>query len=231
MPLQPLQEHLCQVFERWGQPGAFRVDNGEPLGVPNGCAPPALSLWLIGQGVKMIWNKPHCPKQNAKVEKLQDTTRRWAEVESAANTKILQQQLDAKVQLQREQYPVRRLNGQTRLQAYAGLLTNQRPYKPENFQAERVWAFFRQCVYTRRVSSSGVVTHFGVQTSIGAAYKGQWAQVRLSQAGLLWEVLVDDKVVKTYSAEYLSKENLQSLTVYQRAKKKRPNLGRMGDPT
>jgi hypothetical protein len=216
VPVQQVQAYLCQVFACWGQPGALRVDNGEPFGSPTGYAPPALSLWLIGQGVKMIWNQPRCPKQNACVEKLQDTTSRWAEVNNCASLEQLQQRLDAHVQLQREHYPVSRLGGQTRLQAYPGLLSNQRPYQAEDFQVERVWAFFQTCVYTRRISASGVLTHFGVQTSVGAAYKGQWAQVRLSQEGLLWEVLVDYKVVKTYPASCLSKERLQSLTVYQR---------------
>lgn len=164
----------------------------------------------------MIWNKPHCPQQNAKVEKLQDTTSRWAEVKKAKNIEDLQQRLDIMVSLQREHYPVHRLSGKTRQEAFAGLLSGKRPYQAEDFKEERVWAFFQNCVYTRKVSSNGVITHFNQQISIGAAYKSKWAQVRLGKDVSRWEVLVDDKVVKTYAATNLSKEHLKSLSVYQK---------------
>ena len=216
VPLQQVQAYLRQVFGCWGQPGALRVDNGEPFGSPTGYAPPALSLWLIAQGVKMIWNRPCCPQQNAKVEKLQPTTSRWAEVQSTPDTKVLQQRLNLQVQLQGEHYPVSRLGGQTRLQAYPGLLSNQRPYQTEDFQVERVWSFLHACVYTRRISSGGKVTHFNQQISVGSLYKGQYAQLRLDEDGQNWQVLVGDTVVKTYAAICLSKERIESLTVYQR---------------
>jgi transposase InsO family protein len=149
-----VQQQLCQVFECWGQPGSIRVDNGAPFGSPTGYAPPPLSLWLIGQGVNMIWNKPYRPTQNAKVEKLQvtdspqdplglgHTTSRWAEVSKARTTEELQQRLERIVTMQRERYPVRRLEGKTRLQAFPALLSGKRPYRPADFQRERVWAFF-----------------------------------------------------------------------------------------
>lgn len=199
----------------------MRVDNGEPFGSPTGFAPPPLGLWLIGQGVKMIWNKPRCPKQNAKVEKLQDTTSRWAEVENCKDIPELQQRLDEQVRLQRQRYPVSRLGGKTRLEAYPGLLTGKRPYRSEDFQLQRVWAFFRSCVFTRKVSCCGVLTHFKQQTCIGRAYKSQWAQVRLSEDGQNWEVFVGDKLVKTYADTCLSKERIESLCVYQNLKKQK----------
>jgi hypothetical protein len=215
VPVEQVQQQLCKVFECWGQPGSMRVDNGAPFGSPTGYAPPPLSLWLIGKGVNMIWNKPYRPTQNAKVEKLQDTTSRWAEVSKAQNTQQLQERLEQIVTLQREHYPVHRLGGKTRLQAFPALLSGKRPYRPADFQLERVWAFFHQCVYTRRLSNKGVLTHFNEQTCIGAAYKNQWAQVRLTADGQSWEVLVGDKVVKTIADTHLTKEHLQALSVYQ----------------
>lgn len=170
VPVEQVQQ-LCTVFECWGQPGAMHVDNGAPFGSPAGYAPPPLSLWLIGQGVHMIWNKPYRPTQNAKVEKLQDTSSRWAEVSKAHSTEALQQQLEQVVTIQREHYPVQRLEGKTRLKAFPELLSGKRHYRPEDFQLKRVQAFFHQCVYSRRLSSKGVLTHFHNYSCIGAAYK------------------------------------------------------------
>src|SRR3954462_14865675 len=133
VPVEQVQQQLCVVFSSWGQPGAIRVDNGAPFGSPNGYALPPLSLWLIAQGVHMIWNKPYRPTQNAKVEKLQDTTSRWAEVTTAHNTEELQQRLEGIVIVQREHYPVQRLGGKPRLEAFPVLLSGKRPYRPEDF--------------------------------------------------------------------------------------------------
>jgi hypothetical protein len=170
----------------------------------------------MGQGVKMIWNAPRSPKQNAKVEKLQDTTSRWAEVNGARDLKDLQQRLDEGLLLQRERFAVSRLEGKTRMEAYPELLTRKRTYDAEAFEPERVWAFLHSCVYTRKVASTGIVTHFNQQTSIGLPYKDKWAQVRLTKDGQNWEVLVDDNVVKTYAATNLSKEQILSLSIFER---------------
>ena len=147
--------------------------------------------------------------------KLQDTTSRWAEVSKAQDLEQLQQRLEEIVTVQREQYPVQRLGGKTRLEVFPGLLNAKRPYRSADFQLERVWAFFHHCVYTRRISSAGVLTHFNEQTCIGAAYKNQWAQVRLSRDGQCWEIMVNDKVVKTIADTHLTKAHLQALSVYQ----------------
>jgi len=219
VPLVALQQQLCHVFECWGQPASMRVDNGAPFGSPTGYAPPPLSLWLIAQGVNMIWNKPYCPTQNARVEKLQDTTSRWAEISQAQTPDQLQQRLEAIAVIQREHYPVQRLAGKTRLEAFPQLTEGKRPYRPADFQLRRVWSFFHQCVYTRKLSNKGVLTHFNQQTCIGAAYRNQWAQVRLSADGQWWEVLVNDKVVKTIADTHLTEEHLQQLTSYQTAAK------------
>ena len=63
----------------------------------------------------MIWNKPRCPQQNGVVEKMQGTSARWAEVEKAANLSELQVRLDKEAILQREKFPVKRLQNKTRL--------------------------------------------------------------------------------------------------------------------
>src|SRR5688500_7028941 len=121
VPLWEVRERLIEVFERWGKPGAMRVDNGAPLGDPTAQVTPALALWLIAMDVDMIWNKPRCPQQNGRVEKMQDTTARWAEVEQAPNLMVLQQRLDRALAQHRGFYPVVRLEGRTRIAAFPTL--------------------------------------------------------------------------------------------------------------
>lgn len=218
MPVAEVRQRLIEVFERWGKPGAMRVDNGLPLGVPTGDATPALALWLIGMDIDMIWNKPYCPQMNARVEKMQDTTARWAEVHTAGNALQLQHQLNVAIRMQRERYPVVRLKAQTRLGAYPVLQSSPRPYMSSDFMVQRVYAFLATKLYTRKVSASGQVKQFGVFYTVGYPLRKQWVQLRLTPDGQAWEVLADYKVVKVLAALNLSREHVQNLTVFQKTK-------------
>ena len=71
-----VQAALRRVFEQWGLPKRMRVDNGAPWATWADL-PPAFALWLIGLGIKMIWNHPHCPKENANVERCNGLIGTW----------------------------------------------------------------------------------------------------------------------------------------------------------
>jgi hypothetical protein len=106
----------------------MRVDNGQPFGDPTRQSTPALALWLITMDVDMIWNKTRCPQMNAVVEKMQDTSSRWAEAETTATVHDLQSGPEKALLIQREQYPVERLQGRIHRETFPALLQNHRPY-------------------------------------------------------------------------------------------------------
>jgi hypothetical protein len=220
VPLDEVKQRLIEVFKRWGKPGAMRVDNGEPFGDPTAHATPALALWLIAMDVDMIWNKPHCPQQNGRVEKMQDTTARWAEVQQARNAAVLQQNLEQALCVQRGLYPVLRLSGQTREAAFPALHTSRRPYREEDFSIGRVYAFLCRRLYTRKVSGKGEIMQFGRLYNVGYCRRHQWVQLRLTANGKCWQVFVDYQLIKELPADNLSAEHVQNLTVFQRTKSK-----------
>jgi hypothetical protein len=211
-----VRARLIEVFERWGKPGAMRVDNGEPLGDPTAQVTPALALWLIAMDVDMIWNKPRCPQQNARVEKMQDTTARWAEVGQAPNTAVLQQRLDAVLAVQRGFYPVVRLERRTRIAAFPALQCIGRPYQAQDFDIQRVYAWLSKKIYTRKVSAGGQIKLFGVFYQIGHGRRHKWVEIRLTPDGTSWQVMADYEFIKEFSAENLSAEHVRNLTVFQR---------------
>jgi hypothetical protein len=192
----------------------MRVDNGEPLGSPSHHTTSALALWLIGYDIDMIFNKPYCPQSNAKVERMQDTSARWADIEQATHLAQLQSQLDGQAQFHRQQFKVSRLQGKTRMEAFPDLETSRRVVDPESFQPQRVYDFLAKKVYTRSVSKVGQIDHFGNRTSVGVAYKSQYVQLRLDPLTCQWKVFAADQLIKTYSADTLSKEALLGMTVY-----------------
>lgn len=197
----------------------MRVDNGEPLGSPQPNTTSPLALWLIGQDVDMIFNKPRCPQANAKVERMQEVSSRWAELTRARNGPDLQSRLDEAACFQRERFGVSRLAGKTRLAEFPELETSRRPYAADSFQAGRVYRFLASKVYVRLVSATGQFDHFGERTSVGRAYKGQSVSLRLSPQGPAWQVYLGDKLLKTYPALSLSTERLEALSVYVKERK------------
>lgn len=216
MPVEGVREKLLQIFERWGKPGAIRVDNGAPFGDPTLMTTPALSLWLMAVDIDMIWNSPHCPQQNGQVEKMQHTTARWAEGNKAHNLTELEQKLWQALRLQRQSYPVERLEGKTRLEAFPSLETSRRPYSPADFNAQRVYAFLSKKLYTRKVAATGQIGHYGQHCYVDIRLHHQWVQLRLTPDGKYWQVLSTDHLIKEIPATHLSPERIQNLTIGQR---------------
>lgn len=216
VPVEQVRAHLITVFERWGQPGSLRVDNGEPFGSPKASCTTALAFWLIGHDIDVIWNKPRCPQMNGKVEKMQDTTARWAEIDQCASRTQLQQQLNSEIIVQREQFPVTRLKNATRLNVFPELETSRRPFQTERFDPQRVYRFLAPKIYVRKVSSCGRITHFGQPVHVGLAQKGQFVRLQFDPQHVAWNLFDNQTLFKTIPAPNLQLEPLIQLTVFQR---------------
>lgn len=194
----------------------MRVDNGEPLGSSRNDTTSALSLWLIANDIDMIFNRPACPQSNGKVERIQGTSARWAEIHRAKNLKDLQERLDYQAVFQREKFLVSRLGKRTRLETFPSLETSRRVYKVEDFSVNRVYEYIARKIYRRLVSKNGQLFIFGKRVSIGRDYRGQTVHVRLNSETHQWEISKDQKVLKRYDADSLTEENIRNLAVYRR---------------
>ena len=195
------------------------MDNGEPFGSALINPTPPLALWLIAQDVDMTWNKPYCPQMNNRVEKMQDTTQRWAEVSKCKNLQDLQTKLNQQIKIQRETFPVVRLKNKTRLQEFPQLLTSRRVFSPQEFNPQRVYDFLAKKIFTRKVSSAGQITHFGQKMVIGSHYKEQYVQLQLDKDKVEWMITANHKYVKNAPAVNLSRERILSMTVFSKNEK------------
>lgn len=216
MPIEVVRNVLCHIFERRNKPGSFRVDNGEPFGSPKNDTPPPIALWLIAHDIDMIWNKPACPQMNGVVEHMQDTSSRWAEIDTCHSCQDLQLKLDQEAHVQRNLFPVSRLGNKTRLQTFPEIEKSNRLWDPRTFCLQRVYNFLSKKIFTRKVSSSGQITHFGQKLSVSSKHKGIFVQVKFNPENLDWEIYHDYKIVKKHSAvTSISAERIKNLSVYQ----------------
>jgi hypothetical protein len=195
VPALQTQEAVRRCFGRYGCPGAFRVDNGIPWGTP-GSLPSALSLWLAGLGVRMHFNDPYCPEQNGVIESTQGVSQRWVEPNSCANFAALCRRIEEEDINQRERYPA--IEGQSRRQAYPGLLHSGRGYS--QLWEEMVWdlpealALLGRFRVRRKVSCVGQVSvyHRLIRAvAVGQAvdgYTGSWVYVGFDPTTAQWVI-------------------------------------------
>lgn len=182
--------------------------------------PSALALWLVGLEVKLLLNRPHQSTDNGIVERAHGVLANWVEPERAGTVAAFQAQLDWAIEMQREQYPA--VRGQSRLQAHPSLATNPRRYsrdlEAQVWQFQRVQAFLRQFVWSRRVDKVGRMSLFSQPYSVGRAYAGQTVQVVLDDARHEWVIRSEQgDVLKRYACAEITPERIADLAIAKRA--------------
>jgi hypothetical protein len=216
---------LCRCFSQWGLPQAIKVDNGKPFGDPQRTSVPVLALWLLGLGVTVVWNRPRCPRDNAKVERMQATTARWSDLHQCVDEQDLQARLNEAACLQREHYPVRSLRNKSRTQCYPELWQNQRTYPAQGFQLQRVYQYLSQVVFARKVNASGVLTFYAQAVYTGTAYHHQTLSIQFDARQTHWLLTNGaNQVVACFAADNFSAEAICNLNVCRNRSVKCSNL-------
>lgn len=187
-----VQGAIREFFRGWGVPQRLRVDNGYPWGkqvdLPSG-----LALWLMGVGVTVIWNRPHHPQENAKVERQHGLVDQWVEPSQCQDGVELVRKLAWAAQIQRERYPA--INGQTRAQAYPQLLDGGREYGREQerqwWDIGRVRRHLAQGVWVRRVNKCGQITMYNRGYTVGREHAYRNVAVLFDPDSNQWVVRSD----------------------------------------
>jgi hypothetical protein len=212
-----IQQMMQQNFEQWGLPRYIRVDNGKPFGDPQRCSIPELALWLTGLGIEVIWNRPRTPKDNAKVERMQATTSRWAEVEQCYDCSELQTRLNRAAQVQREHYQLRRLGRKSRKELYPELWTNSRAYNHQTaFDVNRVTTYLSQLSFVRKVNKKGVFNFYAQRVYVGYSHNNKTLSLRYDTDSNRFRLTDESNTTIGYiQADNFSQEHILGLSVCQ----------------
>jgi len=173
VPLGQVQQQLRAGFRRWGLPEALRVDNGSPWGSWSDLPPP-LALWLVGLGLRLLWNPPRRPQANGVVERSHGVAQAWAEPRRCGDVAELQRRVDEEDRVQRELYPHEA--GRPRSAVYPGLAHSGRAYSAawehRHWSWQRVAEHLASYALPRRVDRSGKVGLYGGKLYVGACTAG-----------------------------------------------------------
>ncbi len=188
VPLLDVQHALLRVFHLWGLPAWIKVDNGRPFGDPQRQVVPVLALWLIALGVRVLVNRPRVPQDNAKVERSQGVLSNWTEWHKCRNTSQLQSRLHKEAHFHNLHFPVKRLGGKTRLEAFPGLLHSHTDFDPTAFDLQRALDFIAQGYWERNVSQTGQIAFWARRLQVGLKYAYQPVSIKLDPLKNQWQV-------------------------------------------
>jgi transposase InsO family protein len=211
-----MRQFLLFLFKKWGLPKAIKTDNGDPFGVPTRDVIPIMSLWLKGWGITPILNRPRHPQDNAKVERAQGTTSRWAEIEKAANVADLQARLDIIIAEQRDKYPVKRLKRAYRTQVFPNLYDIQRPFDDKLFDIQAVYDLLASKTLQRKVSSNGGIALYTKHFQVHSYLKHQFVFLKFNPVKIGWDAFNNNKeLLKFIPDDRFAKDKIILLSVCQ----------------
>lgn len=211
VPVQVVQQALIKVFEKWGIPSWIKVDNGRPFGDPRLEVVPPLALWLIALGIPVIWNPARSPKKNAIVERSQGVLGKWTEFHNCRDRDHLQVRLNREGKFYNYHFPIRKLSGQKRIEAFPDLAHTGRPYQPEKFQLKRALNFLAQGNWVRKVSSTGQISMYNHRFSVGMRFKYQNISLKICPERNAWQIFdATGELIKAVPTKF-SKQSLWKL--------------------
>ena len=167
-------------MQQWGFIKCFRFDNGRPLGDPKRQVIPPAALNIIAFGCQVLYNPPRSPTKNAKVERNQGTTGKWADANRCANIEEFKRSLKYAVLAQRELYPTRTCQGSTRAEHYPELVKNPKKFDASDFDQQRIYRFLQKGLWFRTLNPSGQVKMFAKSYTVGYQFRKQDVSVKLA---------------------------------------------------
>lgn len=213
VPLLDIQRTLLNVFRTHGLPECIKVDNGRPFGDPQRQNIPVLVLWLLAFGIKIIFNRPRTPQDNAKVERSQGVLSKWTEWEKCADRFELQYKVWKEADFHNMHYSVSRLGGKTRIQAFDNLLRSPKTFDPSDFDPQRTIDFVAKGLWQREVSKNGQFSFWAQKINVGKKYAHQSVSIKLDPQKNNWQAFDrDGNLLKSFDTNFTA-QNLWKLNL------------------
>lgn len=233
VPVEQVADWLRQVFQQWGLPQRFRVDNGHPWG-GSGDLPPVLALWLMGLGIKVVWNHPHHPQENGCVERSHGVSKAWGEPQQCLSLEEFRQHLHQVIRLQQSSYPS--IDGKPRTVAYPELNKVVRPYQLE--QEAACWSllpitqFFAQGLWWRRVEKYGTISFYQYRYRVGRSYARQIVSIHFDLQAHQWVICNQQgqEIIRHSAHPILSVERIRALQELRNKPPDKQNFQRTEKP-
>jgi len=192
---EEVRQVLRAGFAEWKTlPDSVMTDNEMSLGGnPNDPFPSWLSLWLAGLGIKHVFIRSHCPKDQAQIERQHRTLDGFTfSQEDRQSLDHFQKAIERERKVYNHDFPSRAslCIQQAPLTAFPQLLQPRRPYSPEHepilFSMQLVYNYLATFTFQRKVNSNGQATLKGVHYTVGLAYATKMVSVSFDPQQCQW---------------------------------------------
>ena len=192
---EEVRQVLRAGFAEWKTlPDSVMTDNEMSLGGnPNDPFPSWLSPWLAGLGIKHVFIRSHCPKDQAQIERQHRTLDGLTfSQEDRQTTEHFQKAIERERKVYNHDFPSRasQCNHQAPLTAFPQLLQPRRPYsielEPFLFSMQLVFNYLATFTFERKVNSNGQATLKGIHYTVGLAHAGKSVSVSFDPLLCQW---------------------------------------------
>jgi transposase-like protein len=195
---EEVRQVLREGFTLWQiLPESVWTDNEHALaGNAADPFPSRLTLWLAGLGIRHVFIRPHCPTDQAHIERNHRTLDNLA-IDETTTTDLatLQQALDRERQVYNQLFPCQASDcaGRPPLVAHPALLQPRRPYRPEwewqLFNLQQIYDFLAGIgPLKRKINAVGQVHLGGNRYQVGLRHAGKPVLVHFDAERILWVV-------------------------------------------
>lgn len=184
-----VQEHLIEVFRRYGLPRRITADNGPPWGAMGSTGLTALEVWLIRLGIRVSHSRPYHPQTQGKLERFHQTLKRELLARTGfASIRQCQHELDLWRHRYNQQRPHQALDQNTPLSRYQ---PSARAY-PEMLPAIE----YEPGDWVLKVKAKGQIQARGRTVFVGEGLAGQQVALRPTQRNGVFDIVFIYKTLR-----------------------------------
>jgi transposase InsO family protein len=186
-----VKSRLTEVFEQYGLPKQFNVDNGSPWGNSKLLSHTQLTVWLMRMGIRVTHSRPRHPQTNGKLERFHRTFKKDV-LHKAAITDFTHAQLlfDEWREIYNYQRPHQAINMQVPAERYK---PSKRPIPLVLNPIE-----YSDDAQVRKVRGNGRISYKGHEYLAGEAFAGHQVEIKPNPLGEQFDIYFDQFKIYTY---------------------------------
>jgi transposase InsO family protein len=187
-----VKERLIQIFEQYGLPKQFNVDNGNPWGNSQLFKHTQLTVWLMRLRVRVTHSRPRHPQTNGKLERFHRTLKK----------DVLSQHIITDfehAQLLFDEW--REIYNYQRPHQAIDMLVPANRYKPSERSMPNTLEpiEYSDDALVRKVRGNGRVSYKGEEYLVGEAFAGHEVELKPNPLGYEFDVFFDRFKIYTYN--------------------------------
>lgn len=187
-----VKDKLISVFEQYGLPKQFNVDNGNPWGNSSLVKHTKLTVWLMQLGIKVTHSRPNHPQTNGKLERFHRTFKKDVISRNDINNFIHAQRLfDEWREIYNYKRPHQAIDMKTPTSRFEPSVRSMpNTILPIEYSDDAV---------VRKVRGNGRISYKGNEYPVGEAFSNQNIEVRVNPLGERVDLYFDRFKIYTYN--------------------------------